>query len=185
MPIMRFHPGLSPKKSHAPIPTKIGWVVTKTTELATEVYFSEAIQKAKWRPSRIPEKATQRISPLLHGFQIRPWQAKGTRIRDARTILYAAMTNAGASASLIKMEAVEIAKIPAKRRKATIGFRVKNGSNPALERQKGAIKRWTLNFSQHPPSETAHQPLIDRPLQQYVQHLSIGIPIAFTMSPSR
>ncbi len=35
---------------------KIGLVDTMTTELATEVYFSEAIQVAKWRQRKAPEE---------------------------------------------------------------------------------------------------------------------------------
>jgi hypothetical protein len=49
----------------------MGWVVTKTTELATEVYFKEAIQKAKWRLRKRPERRNHLISVLfhpLHGF---------------------------------------------------------------------------------------------------------------------
>jgi hypothetical protein len=42
--------------------TKIGVVVTKITELATEVYLRELIQKAKWKQRKSPAPAEGRIS---------------------------------------------------------------------------------------------------------------------------
>jgi len=49
-----------------PIPTKIGWVLTKTTELATEVSLSEAIQDAKWAPRNIPDRSSHPRSFLFY-----------------------------------------------------------------------------------------------------------------------
>jgi len=42
--------------------------VTRTTELATDVYLSEAIHEAKWRLRRIPEKMSQATSFFPHPF---------------------------------------------------------------------------------------------------------------------
>jgi hypothetical protein len=92
--------------------------VTRTTELATEVYFSDAIQKAKWRLRRIPEKMSQATSFFSHPSQtFLLLLAHGISIKEARTILYVEMIKAGASQSFIKIEAVEIAMIPRRRRK--------------------------------------------------------------------
>lgn len=91
--------------------------MTRTTELATEVYFSDAIQKAKWRLRRIPEKMSQATSFFSHPSQTFLLLAHGISIKEARTILYVEMIKAGASQSFIKIEAVEIAMIPRRRRK--------------------------------------------------------------------
>jgi hypothetical protein len=48
----------------------MGWVVTKTTELATEVYFREVIQRAKWRLRRRPERRSHPHAFLSHPFQV-------------------------------------------------------------------------------------------------------------------
>jgi hypothetical protein len=45
-------------------------VVTRTTELATEVYFREAIQKAKWRLRKRPERRSHRISFFCHPLHV-------------------------------------------------------------------------------------------------------------------
>ena len=46
------------------MPTKMGWVVTRTTELATEAYFKEAIHKAKWRLRKRPERKNHQFLSL-------------------------------------------------------------------------------------------------------------------------
>src|SRR4030042_3133861 len=69
IPRMRFIPTGSLKKSQAPNPTKRGLVETRTTELATEVNFNEAIQKAKWRARKMPERINHRNSDPFHPFQ--------------------------------------------------------------------------------------------------------------------
>jgi hypothetical protein len=42
--------------------TKIGLVVTKITELATEVYCKEVIHRAKWKQRNSPARREGRIS---------------------------------------------------------------------------------------------------------------------------
>jgi hypothetical protein len=76
---------LSLKIRYDPSPTKTGWMFTMTTELATDVYFREAIQKAKWRAKKIPVRKSsfhrpRRISPYLPGVR----RAIGARMREAR-----------------------------------------------------------------------------------------------------
>jgi hypothetical protein len=58
------------KLAGSEIKTKMGWVVTRTTELATEVYFREAIQKAKWRLRKRPERRNHPISFLSHPLHV-------------------------------------------------------------------------------------------------------------------
>jgi hypothetical protein len=69
IPKIILTPSRSLRKIHDPIPTKIGWVETRTTELATEVYFREPIQKAKWRLRKTPEIISHPIPDLLQLFQ--------------------------------------------------------------------------------------------------------------------
>lgn len=44
---------------------KIGFVVTRTTLLATEVYFKELIQKKKWRDKKTPPINARLSSALV------------------------------------------------------------------------------------------------------------------------
>jgi hypothetical protein len=62
-------------------------VVTRTTELATEVYFKEAIQKAKWRLKKSPERRSHPILSFSHPFHVFLQQAKGVNMREASIIL--------------------------------------------------------------------------------------------------
>jgi hypothetical protein len=86
IPEISLTPGRSLIKIQDPIPTKIGWVFTRTTELATEVYLRELIQKAKWRLRRTPERSNHPISDFLQSFQTFRRHAKGSTIREAKTI---------------------------------------------------------------------------------------------------
>lgn len=47
----------SPKKKYVPIKANIGCKVTKTTELATDVIFSDSNQRMKCKARNSPEKA--------------------------------------------------------------------------------------------------------------------------------
>jgi hypothetical protein len=49
---------------------RIFLIETETTELATEVYFKEAIQKAKWRLKKRPERRNHPILSSSHPLHV-------------------------------------------------------------------------------------------------------------------
>jgi hypothetical protein len=105
---------LSFKITNEPIATKIGAVLTNKTEFATEVNFNELIQVAKCRHKKSPEsKASQisfRVKDAIGLFLLTAAVVKKTAAEMARR--YDAMIMAGASQSLIKIDATETAEIP-------------------------------------------------------------------------
>ena len=96
--------------------TQSGVVVTRTTELATEVSCSEVIQTAKWIARKSPDRPPFKMS--FHDRLRHSWryftQAIGTRTRLANNNLDAAITNEDASACANRMniDAVETNRIP-------------------------------------------------------------------------
>ena len=54
------------KKRYENNPTKMGFVATRTTLLATDVNFSELIQKEKWRDRKNPPSIPMRICLVLY-----------------------------------------------------------------------------------------------------------------------
>jgi hypothetical protein len=105
------------KKRDENIPTKIGFVVTRTTLLATEVNFRELIQKKKWserkRPPSIPARSCFLVKernpiPLLF--------AMITRMMEEMVSRYVAIVREGTSSqNFIKMEAKDMAITPTPR----------------------------------------------------------------------
>jgi hypothetical protein len=74
-------------------------VLTRTTELATEVYWSEVIQVAKWSARKIPESSAKSTSRRLREVSSarRLERAMGAKISEATVNRQAAITSEGAS----------------------------------------------------------------------------------------
>jgi hypothetical protein len=66
IPMMTSAGCFSLKKRYENNPTKMGFVATRTTLLATDVNFSELIQKKKWRERKNPPSIPKRICLLLY-----------------------------------------------------------------------------------------------------------------------
>jgi hypothetical protein len=106
----------SRRKSHEAAPTKSGVVETSRTELVTEVYFRELIQRAKWRARQTPEIAMPRLSRNVQDRISRHdrRRATGSRINAANDSRQAAMTRDGASHRRMSVAAHDDAQTPAK-----------------------------------------------------------------------
>ena len=113
----------SRSRTAAPMATKMGFDVTMTTELATEVCSSEAIQKAKWAARQTADASTrahcrrvsERSAPHSNA---RP---RGTTTTAASASRYAAMVSDGASARRMMTAAEETAETPSARPPYTTG----------------------------------------------------------------
>ena len=97
----------------------IGPVQTNTTELATDVYSREEIQHAKCIAKKIPERKPSANSCRVRAFKSERWyfHVNGAKAMLAKNNRKAAIVKEGASscANLIKIDAVETARIPIKR----------------------------------------------------------------------
>jgi len=113
-----------------------GMVVTRTTELATDVYLSEAIQVTKWRHRKTPEAARRGQFSLLIRRYLLSWKAYGVRIKEANARRYVAIIKDGALQSLMKIAAVETQKIPITRPTRILVLETSTGPFPTLNRPK-------------------------------------------------
>jgi len=95
----------------------MGFVVTRTTLLATEVNFRELIQKEKWRDKKKPPSAPIRSCFLLNEVNCIPLPfAIVSKIIEEIVSRYVAIIREGTSSqNLMKIEAKEIATIPTDR----------------------------------------------------------------------
>jgi len=92
----------------------MGFVVTMTTLLATDVYFRDVVQNIKCRPRNTPP-ASESSRSLLHTVlnEIPFIQENTRRIMDATHILYVAIIIAGTSSqNLMNIAAKDMETIP-------------------------------------------------------------------------
>ncbi len=85
-------------KNQEKIPTNMGFVVTSTTLLATDVYFRDVVQNIKCSPRNTPPASESNRSLLHTVLNEMPFIPENTRrIMDATHILYVAIIIAGTS----------------------------------------------------------------------------------------
>ena len=95
----------------------MGFVVTRTTLLATDVNFNELIQKVKWSARNRPPSIPMRSCVLVKLEKRTPLSfATISRIIDEITSLYVAIMREGTSSqNFMKIAAKEMAMIPTER----------------------------------------------------------------------
>jgi len=92
----------------------MGFVVTSTTLLATDVYFRDVVQKIKCSPRNTPPASESTISLLDTVLNETPFIIENTsRIMDAMLSLYVAIIIAGTSSqNLMKIAAKDMETMP-------------------------------------------------------------------------
>ena len=104
----------SPNKKGAVNPTQRGEVVTRTVELATEVYASEVIQLAKCKANIKPERiaSRQEVPDMCCSSTRRRINASGNKMAEARLSRQAAITIDGMSCPCAKRTKIDPDEIP-------------------------------------------------------------------------
>jgi len=105
---------LSFRKNQEKMPTNMGFVVTITTLLATDVYFRDVVQNIKCRPRNTPPASESNRSLPLTALNEMPFIAEKTRrTTDAIQSRYVAIIIAGTSLqNRMNIAAKDIETIP-------------------------------------------------------------------------